>query len=100
MKITIDTRDDKHEIKHLLEMLRAIANESPRANFNSGNIFDDNSPTVGSSEPYSAPSSYSEPSSSESSGGLFNMFDAPTTSTEESKEEENKGDLIDSLRPY
>jgi hypothetical protein len=97
MKITIDTRDDKHEIKHLLEMLRAIANENPRANFSSGNIFDDPSPGLGSSD--SEPSTYSEPSSSESSGGLFNMFDSTSDSTEE-KKEETKGDLIDTLQPY
>ncbi len=97
MQITIDTKNDKHEIKHLLNMLRAILEENPSSNFSSGNIFDSSSPSL---NVYDSASS----SNSSSGSGLFNMFDQPSTgssnaaSTTEQKNE--KKDFIDQLQLY
>ena len=68
MKISIDTKEDSHdEIKKVIKMLEHLINKDPSPTYNnSGNIFDDPSPSLGSSE-----SSYGldEPSSETSVGG-------------------------------
>lgn len=85
MKITIDTNQDKHEISHLISLLRALMEQ--RSGY-SGNIFDNNSPAVDSSAP-------------SDSTGLFNLFDQPASSTAATTQtKEEKKDYIDQLQVY
>jgi len=64
MKIEVDTNNDsKEDLRHLAEMLQKLSGSSAVTSSKPVNIFDD-----------------SAPSSSPSSGGLFNMFnDEPST---------------------
>ena len=77
MKITIDTKEDKHELNHLISLLRALLEDKS----GHSNIFDNNSPGLDSSN-------QQEPS------GLFNLFNQP----EEKKEE--KSNFEDNLKLY
>ena len=75
MKITIDTKEDKHELNHLISLLRALL-ENRSTN---SNIFDSGSPGLDSSTP-------------QDSTGLFNLFDQPAT--EEKKEDKSFEDHL------
>jgi hypothetical protein len=71
MRIEIDTKEDLHNIKHIMRLLHAI---SANAGLNKSNeLFNDYS------DPYSNTSSPSSSAPAESTPGLFNMFDTPST---------------------
>ncbi len=105
MKIEIDTKEDLHNLKHIIQFLSVISSNISRNNYY---------------EEQSAPSLFSDTSASQSSQassapGLFNMFDSPSQSTqsspsdsfsivsdanEQKKDSTNKGDFLDSLQVY
>lgn len=106
MKIVIDTKEDIHILRHIINMLHAITgNVSPRRfdSDYSNSMFDSTS---------SSSSSQSTPPVSDASG-LFGMFDSSSSSSspsssfsdtqgpfEEPKKDSNKRDFIDSLQVY
>ena len=86
MKIEIDTKHDSpEELKKVIKMLQHLVGESPITN--QPNIFEDPN-SFGASSTEGTPSS----------GGVFgNMFDSPSSTTEETetkKEEEETPELI------
>ena len=87
MKITIDTSQDSHEdIRKAIRLLQGIVGEhNVYTNSPSRNIFDDPSPSLGSSEP--------APVSEQTTGNAFaSIFDspAPASESEKTKEKEEK----------
>jgi len=88
MKITIDTSQDSHnDIRKAIRMLQSIVGEGPvYSNSPSRNIFDDPSPSLGSS-------SEPEPAQEQDTGNAFaSIFDnpAPASESEEKKEEDEE----------
>ncbi len=99
MRIEIDTKEDLHNIHHIIKLLNSIAGRG-----SSG--YDDNLFSSSSS------SQSTPPPTPEASASLFNMFDSPSSSSNlpqtpstfpsifDEKKEEDKKDFLDSLQVY
>jgi len=105
MKVVIDTKEDVHILRHIINMLHAIsANTAVKRN-----DYDSGYPCSNSLFDSSGPSSSPVP---ETPSGIFNMFDSPSSPSnsdtgipsifdEPKKEDTNKTrDFIDSLQVY
>ena len=112
MRIEIDTKEDLHNVRHIIRLLQAISGHSGKDNYRfNDDIFSDSS----SSSSSSAPNPVSNP---ETSASLFDMFgdsssssSTPTTSSDSSlgipsifsepkKDNDNTKDFLDSLQVY
>jgi len=85
MKISIDTKEDKEEIRKVIRLLQQIIGEDARTNF-------DLSSTLGSSS--SAPA---EPVNEDVSAGLFSLFgnDAPSSLQPKDEDDDDDSDPIE-----
>ena len=111
MRIEIDTKEDLHNVRHIIRLLQAISGHSGKDNYR----FNDDMFSDSSSPSSSAPNPVSNP---DTSASLFNMFgDSSSSSTpsssssdsslgipsifsEPKKDEDNKKDFLDSLQVY
>jgi len=85
MKITIDTKEDSpSDIRKIIALLSKMTEGDSG---HSRNIFEDDTPILGSSEP-SEPSSSSEPSGTNAFANMFGSDSpAPSVTSEETEEE-------------
>ncbi len=113
MKITVDTKEDsRDDIRKVIKMLQHLVGENAYSNYepsaSSRNIFDDPSPSLGSSSyPEQEPQSHPD---SEPTNAFSAMFaDEPTTQTadsgilpydEEEEKEKRKIDWDAEIVPY
>ena len=104
MKVVIDTKEDIHILRHIINMLHAISAQGSTKNYNSGFSSTDSMFDTPSSSPSPTP---------ETPTGIFNMFDSGSSSSssgmsdipsifdEPKKDEPGKTrDFIDSLQVY
>ncbi len=101
MKIEIDTKEDLHNIRHIIQLLHSISVNGSSKRYES-------TPSSMFSETPSAPATQTPPSDG---NGLFNMFDSspssPTPSSDigipgifSEKKDDNSKDFLDSLQVY
>jgi len=98
MKIVIDTKEDVHILRHIINMLHAISSgvSSKHYEYSNSNMINSSIPSS-STAPVSDASSLLgmfDSSSSDSSSSSFGMFDEPK------KEDTDKRDFLDSLQVY
>ncbi|MBN2421571.1 hypothetical protein JXB27_04805 [Candidatus Woesearchaeota archaeon] len=103
MKIVIDTKEDIHILRHVIQLLHAVSTATgARQKYGSS----DSSPMFGDSS-YGSSSSLSSntaPPVSDASS-LFGMFDSPSSDSSSifpaaEEKKEDKGDFLDSLQVY
>lgn len=116
MKIVIDTTEDIHILRHVIQLLHAVSTATgarQKYSSDSSSMFGSSSSSYDSSS--SSLSSNSAPPVSDASS-LMGMFDSPSTSSpsstssdsfnsifsmnEEPKKDNEKGDFLDSLQVY
>lgn len=86
MKIVIDTKEDLHNMRHILRLLQAISINAGSGKYDFNDEYNDS----GQSSPVP-----------ETPSGIFNMFDSsPSSSVLEEKKDEDRNDLSDSLQVY
>ena len=99
MKIVIDTKEDLHNLRHIIQLLHAISVNAGSKKYDYGS-----SPDLFSDSSSSSPSPVPETPS-----GIFNMFDAPSSSSSsteipdifnQKKDDDDSKGLMDSLQTY
>ena len=109
MKIVIDTKEDIHILRHIIQLLHAVstsaASRQKYGSVDDSSIFNSPSSSYDSSNSLS---SNSTPPVADASP-LFGMFDTPSTSSSDSSsifpsseepKKDDKGDFLDSLQVY
>lgn len=107
MKITLDTREDKEEIRKVIRLLQQIVGEhhssvEPSPSTSSPgifNMFGDNSSSSSSSSPSTSSTSvmgmFDEPKKEEVSPSVFNLFgDNPPASLKEDNDDDDEPEPI------
>jgi hypothetical protein len=112
MKISIDTKEDSHDdIKKVIKMLEHLVGSSISPSYsNQGNIFDDPSPGLGSSEDSAPALGSSEPvAPTNAFSAMFSSEEPAPVEAEEKKEmstygenevDDRKFELDDDIVPY
>ena len=108
MRIEIDTKEDLHNVRHIIRLLQAISGHSGRDSYRlNDDLFTESSSSSSTPNPVSNP---------DTSASLFNMFGdgssgssttpsdsslgIPSIFNEPKKDEDNKKDFLDSLQVY